>query len=468
MTVKVNKPILVAGIGISFLLWIGESLQEKFLQLGEWGLLGAMTLGTGFWWWQRQTKALPTVLSVSPLTLEMVKDAIAQTQKVINYFQEEAPNQDISDLNEQLDQVSQTFERQNLSIAVVGGKNTGKTTLKQLLVQENIAKQVNWIDTEPLFTEVENTSINADLLLFLTNGDLTDSQWQYLQERHRNYQRSLLIFNKQDNYSQEERALILQMLRQRVESIIPSEDIIPISAAPRDIMVRQHRDDGTIQEWKEKQTSDVQQLQGRLQEIIKQERKGLVWGSIWRESTEIKQKAQERLNQVRRDRALPIIEQYQWIAAATAFANPVAALDLLATAAISSQMVVDLSGIYQQKFSLSQGQTASGTIGKLMMQLGLVEMSTQAIAGLLKSNMITYIAGGATQGISAAYLTRVAGLSLIEYFQVQDINSETQNGINFEQFSQKLKQVFENNQRMALLQNFVKQTVPHLSTLSPS
>lgn len=468
MTFKVNKPILVAGIGISFLLWIGESLQEKFLQLGEWGLLGAMTLGTGFWWWQRQKQALPTVVLLSPLTLEMVKDAIAQTKKVINYFQEEAPNQDISDLNEQLDQVSQTFERQILSIAVVGGKNTGKTTLKQLLVQENLTKQLNWIDTQPLFTETENSPIKADLLLFLTNGDLTDSQWQYLQERNRNYQRSLLIFNKQDHYSQEERALILQALRQRVQSIIPTNDIISISAAPRDIMVRQHRDDGTIQEWKETQSPSMEHLQERLQQILKQDRQGLVWGSIWRDASEIKQQAKERLNRVRRDHSLPIIEKYQWIAAATAFANPVAALDLLATAAISSQMVVDLSGIYQQKFSLSQGQAASGTIGKLMMQLGLVELSTHAIAGLLKSNVITYVAGGATQGISAAYLTRLAGLSLIEYFQIQEINSESQNGINFEQFSQKLKQVFENNQRMALLQNFVKQTVPHLSTLSPS
>jgi uncharacterized protein (DUF697 family) len=69
------------------------------------------------------------------------------------------------------------------------------------------------------------------------------------------------------------------------------------------------------------------------------------------------------LNQVRRDRALPIIEQYQWIAAAAAFANPVPALDLLATAAISAQVVSDLGAIYQQKFSLQQAQAAAKTWG---------------------------------------------------------------------------------------------------------
>lgn len=184
---------------------------------------------------------------------------------------------------------------------------------------------------------------------------------------------------------------------------------------------------------------------------------------MWREAQDIKQQGKEILNAIRRDRALPMMEKYQWIAAAAAFANPVSSLDLLATAAINAQMVVDLSGIYQQKFTLSQGQAVSGTIGKLMIKLGLVELSTHAISSLLKSNAITYVAGGATQAISAAYLTRVAGLSLIEYFQEQEINSHSDQSFNIEQLSTKIKQVFEQTRRTEILQGFVKQTLPKLS-----
>ena len=119
-------------------------------------------------------------------------------------------------------------------------------------------------------------------------------------------------------------------------------------------------------------------------------------------------------------------------------------------------MLVDLSGVYQQKFSLEQGQTAASTLGKLMVQLGLVELSTQAIAGILKSNAFTYAAGGALQGISAAYLTRIAGLSLVAYFQEQEAILDTKEGFNLDRLTAKLKQVFQDNQRKAFLQGFVK------------
>jgi uncharacterized protein (DUF697 family) len=166
---------------------------------------------------------------------------------------------------------------------------------------------------------------------------------------------------------------------------------------------------------------------------------------------------------VRRDRALPVIEQYQWIAAAAAFANPVPALDLLATAAISAQIITDLGEIYQQKFSLQQAQAAAKTLGSLMLKLGLVELSTQAVGGILKGNAFTYVAGGAVQGVSAAYLTRLAGLSLIEYFQQEaSENSATGQAFNLDRLGQTLQKVFQQNQRSAFLQGFVKQVVGRL------
>ena len=98
-----------------------------------------------------------------------------------------------------------------------------------------------------------------------------------------------------------------------------------------------------------------------------------------------------------------------------------------------------------------------------MIKLGLVELSTHAISSLLKSNAITYVAGGATQGISAAYLTRVAGLSLVEYFQEQEINPNQNHNLDIEKLSTKIKQVFEQTKRTEILQSFVKQTIPQLS-----
>jgi hypothetical protein len=93
-----------------------------------------------------------------------------------------------------------------------------------------------------------------------------------------------------------------------------------------------------------------------------------------------------------------------------------------------------------------------------MLKLGLVEVSTQTLGVILKSNAITYVAGGALQGVSGAYLTRLAGVSLIEYFQEQDaiLIAETRYPLNPNQLRQTLQRVFQQNQQMAFLQSFVK------------
>jgi len=224
------------------------------------------------------------------------------------------------------------------------------------------------------------------------------------------------------------------------------------------------RDGASVNEWFEAQTPDITPLTQRLTPILTEDAQQLIWGTTLRSAISLKAEAKTALNQARRDRALPLIEQYQWITAATAFANPVPALDLLATAAISSQLVIELAGIYQQKFSLSQAQSAAKTLGSLTVKLGLVELSTQTIGGILKSNAFTYIAGGAVQGVSAAYLTRLAGLSLIEYFQDQEISepTATDQPLNLDRLKDKLQTVFQQNQRTAFLQGFVQQAVKRL------
>lgn len=125
-------------------------------------------------------------------------------------------------------------------------------------------------------------------------------------------------------------------------------------------------------------------------------------------------------------------------------------------------MVIDLGGIYQQKFSLEQAKTVAGEMGSLMLKLGLVELSTKTISTVLKTNAITFVAGGVVQGVSAAYLTRIAGLALIEYFQQQEITVNSPSEFNLEKIRQSLQQVFAQNQQIVFLQNFVKQSVKRL------
>ena len=322
------------------------------------------------------------------------------------------------------------LDRQSINLAVTGGKSVGKTTLIQVLSsqwQPEADKQVIFQETNPLFTEASERSDAAiledtnftDAVLFLTNGDLTDTEYQTLQQLKALQQRLILIFSKQDRYLPEERASILQSLQQHISCVV-----LGTAPSPSPVKVRKHLDDGSIQEWLEQPSPDLQQLTQQLGEIIVNRGQQLVWATTMRKAVALHNQTKNCLNGIRRDRSLPIIEQYQWIAAAAAFANPIPVLDMVATAAISGQMVVDLGGVYQQKFSLEQAKIVAGEMGSLMLKLGLVELSTKAITTILKTNAITFVAGGLVEGLGAAYLTRLAGLSLLEYFQQQEIPVE--------------------------------------------
>ncbi len=459
MRVKVKKPILVAGLGISFLLWLGESLHEEAIAIGEWGVLSLMAMGTGVWWWQKKQPQKPVYQTISPLSITEVNQAISDGKRILKIVKKETPESNVLELETRLDKLPEKINNQSVSLGLIGDSNTSKNSLKLLLEQEKYFQEIEWLESD----NCENVNQKIDLIVFLITTDLTESQWQIVQKCHHNHQRVLISLNQPEQYNSEEQEIILQQIKQRVKTIIPPNDVIGINSTPTSLKIRQYKEDNSYQEWTETKPPNILPLTTRLDSILRQEREQLILGKVWREAQEIKKEAKAILNKIRRDRAVPMMEKYQWIAAAAAFANPVSSLDLLATAAINAQMIVDLSSIYQQKFTLSQGQAIAGNIGKLMIKLGLVELSTHAISSLLKSNAITYVAGGATQGISAAYLTRVAGLSLVEYFQEQEINPNPDQSLDLEKLSNKIKQVFEQTKRTEILQGFVKQTIPKLS-----
>lgn len=466
--VLLRRPILVGGVGLSLALWLWH-FDRSVGQLSELGIFGVIALGICIWLFQQNKAKKAQLIDNSPPNREKVEKAISSVKNVVNQLQIEAEKHELlAQLQEKVTQLDEQIDRQTVNVAITGGKGVGKSTLLQILPAnwENTSKHpVTLLETAALFTQVDKNetktdawqkAIAADLVLFVTDSDLKYSQWQVLQELAAVDQRVMLVFNKQDRYLPEERELVLHSLQQAVK------DVVAIAACPNPVKVRQHQADGTVRESVDHPAPDIASLSDSLQQILANEGQQLIWGTTIRQAISLQAEAKTVLNIVRRDRATPIIEQYQWIAAAAAFANPVPALDLLATAAINAQLVVELGNIYQQKFSFQQAQTVAGTMGSLMLKLGVVELSTKAIATVLKSNIVTYVAGGALQGVSAAYLTRVAALSLIEYFQSQEVAVNAESGLNLDKLGQTLQKVFQQNQQVTFLQSFVKQGVSRL------
>ncbi|XPM53159.2 MAG: DUF697 domain-containing protein [Leptolyngbya sp. IPPAS B-1204] len=470
-----RRPILIGGLGLTAGAWLLHGIDPAVMHFGSTAVWGAIAVGSGIWWLKSQMpKSLqPELVRLQTIDRTLVEQAFATVEARLAQLQQEFATTDadptLQPLQHQFAALKAQLNRQELQLAVLGSRAVGKTTLVNALnldiSQSETATKTSTDLAEATLRPEEALNqdvVNADLVLFVVTGDLTDSEYQTVQQLVQNHHRVLLVFNKQDQYLPADRPVILQQLRQRLQDLIPAEDLLAVTAQPAPVKVRQHQADGTVQERIEQPQPDLGALQERLDTVLTTQTESLILATTYRQAQALTATVQTQLNQVRRLRALPIIEQYQWIAAAAAFVNPLPSLDLLATASINAQMIVDLGALYQQPFSLDQAKNVTGSLASQMVKLGLVEMASQAITPLLKSHALTYVAGGTLQGISAAYLTRLAGLSLVEYFEEQSQATEAASGFKLERLTQKLKQVFQENQRTAFLQNLVKQGVSRL------
>jgi uncharacterized protein len=476
MSVRVQRPLLVGGIGLTLGLWGLDSVYHNLSGVGDWLTLGTLAAGGGYWWYHRQGKLLTATPVTKEIDLTTLDRAIGQVDLIISQLAIEHPQSgQIDGLKQQLARVKTNLTRSDRHIAITGGQRVGKSSLLQLLTAAPVssATPLKYIKTPDLFTigadsqaattKARNIALNADLVLFITNGDLTATEYKYVETLRQARQRVILVFDRVDRYLPEERNLIVQKLQSTVKGILSPQDVVTTSTTPAPIKVRKIQADGTALETLETAPVEIGSLDRQLTNVLATESEKLVWATTYRQVAGVQTVAKTALNTVRRDRALPTIEQNQWIVAAAAFANPLPALDLLATAAVNAQMVVDLGAIYQQKFSFEQAQSAAGAMGNVMLKLGLVEICTQAVSGLLKTNAVTFVAGGLVQGLSAAYLTHIAGLTLVEYLEAQDLVApEPTKAWNLDLLGNTLQQVFQANQRVAYLQTIVKQGVDRL------
>ncbi len=437
-------------------------------------LWGSAIAGTGLWWLrQRQPSVMPPDV-VKPVSLEQFQKDIERLEGELNQLKTEggeAGSAQVAALEEKLQHCRDSLTRSQLTATLVGAQGVGKTALMAQIQAADLnleGYQLQYCDTPGLFgadapedaleTLASLDIAESDLIVFVVAGDLVDEEYNLVQSLLKQGHRVLVACNKWDRYLPAEQPSILQQVRHHL-SQLSEQDILSVMAAPATIKRRQHQDDGTVAESTITPVADVAALATRLTQVVSQEGRQLVLGSASRQLGGLVSQAQGYLNGHRRRQATPVIERYQWLTGATAFANPLPTLDVVATAAINGQMVLDLGKLYKRSLSLDQAEVTAKALAEVMVKLGLVEIASQAISPLLKGHLVTYAAGGALQGLSAAYLTRVAGLSLVEYFETHP----TDTTINIGHLTPILQRLMSQQRRLDSLKQFVQQGVKRLA-----
>ncbi len=470
----VKQPILIGGLGLSVTLGLLQTMHISIIDSST--LLSAVALGAGVWWWRRRDRPPSPPRPIAPPVVDRqrVESEISRLQSLLQTLEQEmatlpSPPQPIAlplPYQQQCQAILADLDRQELRVAVVGDRHSGKTTLIQALTAHPTIARANFHFEEISFSGdcPAPDLLEQDALVLLTTTDLTRSTFSWLQQRLLSGQAGVLVFSKTDHHGPGDRQTLITQLQRWATQLPLPIPVVPVAVNPRATKVRRHQEDGTITENLEPTPPVLDPLPRVLQETL--ETSPLVVATNLRRAQTLGQQIQTTLNQVRRQVALPQIDQLQWVAGATAFANPLPSLDLLATLAINAQLIINLGQIYGFNLSLDQAKLAASSLASLTVKLGLVELSTQALTAVLKSHFATYLAGGMVQGLGAAYLTRMAGLSLIDYFEQAALAGTPTTALSWEEIAHHLQEVILQNRQVSFLQTLIKQGVPILSPSS--
>src|SRR5205823_7817100 len=101
--------------------------------------------------------------------------------------------------------------------------------------------------------------------------------------------------------------------------------------------------DGTEQTVVELEEPDLEALEERIAAILAREGDALRAGNLLLRAHLLSKAAQEKLTEERNRRAQGVVDRFQWITAGTVFANPIPALDLMATGAVQFQMISEIA-----------------------------------------------------------------------------------------------------------------------------
>ena len=365
---------------------------------------------------------------------EAVSDSLAALERQIGEIQDEVAREV---LREQAQEISESYDRQTLQIAIFGTGSSGKTSLANCLLGcmagetgapmgtttasatyrlylADLERHIEIVDTPGILeageagvyreSEARQIAAAADLLLFVADGDLRRSEWEMLQQLQEIGKRSLVVFNKIDLYPPEEREAILTQLRERTGS-----DVVAVAAAPQPVQL----DTGSVFQLE----SDIIPLVRRLVAVLRSEGDDLLADSILLRSQRLGEEAKYVLDRQRRRAAEKIVDRYTWIGAGVIACTPLPGIDLLATAAVNAQMVVEIGRTYGCNINFERGKELAVSLGKTLASLGIVKGSFELVAAGLQLHAVTFVASKALQGVAAAYLTRIAGKSFIEYFR---------------------------------------------------
>ena len=361
-------------------------------------------------------------------------------------------------LQSDLDTLAQTLTKLDqsiYSIAVFGLVSRGKSAVLNALVGQKILEtgplngvtrlprsirwspdgtmQIDLVDT-PGLDEIDGEERGkmsaevvrqADLILFIIAGDITQLEYQFLCELRQAQKPLLLVFNKADLYPEREQEIIYQQLQglginedsssgELLQRLISADEVVMVSADPTSIQVRIEYPDGTTKNQWEKPPVQIEPLKAKIQELLAAEGRSLLAINALVQARGAEASLAKGTLATMQSEANALVWQFAQYKAIAVAVNPIVIFDVLGGVFIDLLLIRSLAKLYNlpiTKYELSKllsGLLFSG--GSLL----LGELFTSIIFGVGKTlafvgadfsltDVPGYLAASAIQGAIAGY-----------------------------------------------------------------
>jgi small GTP-binding protein len=334
----------------------------------------------------------------------------------------------------------------HLHIAVFGRVSTGKSSLLNALIGEQkfdvsplhgetrVSSMQQWseieaagvylIDTpgldeaggevrEEMAREVAHRS---DLVIFVVDGDITDSELSSLQTLLAQGRPVVVALNKSDLYTRDELQELLTSVREKTDGLVLADDVLAVAAQPRPQDVIEVDEQGNESQTLRQREPEIEALRLRLWDIFETEGKTLAALNASLFAADLSDQVGMRILNARREIGDKLCRTYCVAKGIAVAFNPVPVADLFA-AFIDVGMVMHLSKVYDLPISKREaGSLVSVIVAEAAALMGTV-WALHFVSSALKvgtAGLSTVVTAGA-QGAVAYYSTYVVGQIAAEY-----------------------------------------------------
>ncbi len=278
---------------------------------------------------------------------------------------------------------------------------------------------INEVDGDARAELARRAASRADLVLFVTDSDLNQMEYAALTELAACHKPILLVFNKTDNYTAEQRATLRQMFTgERLRGIVDPEDVLETTAdpLPREYVIEDAA--GNVRSEYRQPRPNVETLKLRILEVLARDGKALLALNAAMYAADRSDRVAAVKVRMRDEKANAIIWSYAAMKSiGVALSPPIA--DVIGGSAVDITMVVTLAHIYGIALTWNNARKLIESIAKAAGWVMVSEALTHVAATIFES--LTLGAGqvltALPQGAAAGYGSYIVGQAAKFYLE---------------------------------------------------